>query len=124
MVYLLLNFHYLLPPLPPEEVRELPPDDVRDDPPELDVPPELLVGGLDTAGRRLPPDGAGLLTEGVLLVGAGALRTAGVPVLPERLSGRLYVALLVGLEYVDPPELSLEGAVLLILLLPGFAPGL
>lgn len=94
------TFHYLLPP--PDEVRdELPPDDVRLPP----VEPELRgAGELDTAGRLLlPPDGV-LLTagEGVLRVEGVALRTPVLPELPERLSGRLYVALLEGLEYVEP----------------------
>jgi hypothetical protein len=118
-----LFYFYLLPPLLlPPDVRELlPPDDVREEPPELGAPELRGAGELDTAGRLLPPDGAGL-AAGALRVGL-AVRTEELPELPERLSGRLYVALLVGLVYVEPlldvpleelPEVfSLSGSALL-----------
>jgi hypothetical protein len=106
----------LLEPPPPDEDDELPPPELRDAPPPLppldtDVPEELRGAGLDTDEGRLVPDDAGRLTvEGVLLVAGGAVRTVEPPV--DRLSGRLYVALLGGLVYVEPEELPAGATVL------------
>jgi hypothetical protein len=77
---------------------------VREAPPELaGAEPELRgAGDLFTEGV-LRPDGVDL-TAGVLRVAGAVRRTEVVPEFPDRLSGRLYVALLVGLVYVEPLE--------------------
>ncbi len=92
------------PPLLPDEPLLLLPDEPLL-PPELVAPEVPLLGGRETAGLLPPEDGLAVLTEGVLRVGAEGLASD----LPdddplERLSGRLYVALLPGLEYVELPE--------------------
>lgn len=96
---------YLLVPPPAGAERE---------PPEL-LPPELVLAGVPVDAGLLVPEGVDL-TEGVLLVGVavlvlGVLRVGVavltpvvVVVLPDLLSGLLYVALLVGLVYVEPPD--------------------
>ena len=101
---------YLLVPPPAGAVRE-PPELL---PPEL-LPPELVLAGVPVDAGLLVPEGVDL-TEGVLLVGVavlvlGVLRVGVavltpvlVVVLPDLLSGLLYVALLVGLVYVEPPD--------------------
>ena len=103
--------------MPPDEPLLPPEPDVP--PPDVPPPPELpLEGALETAGLLPPDDGLGVLTEGVLRAGVAVL-TEELPDPPERLSGRLYVALLLGLEYVEPPEeveveLLLSGVTLLV----------
>lgn len=88
--------YYLLPPLllPPDAGLLPPPDDPPEDgllPPDDGLETEGLLppdDGLEIAGL-LPDEGAGLLTDGVLLVTGAGLAEGLAVVLPERLSGRL-----------------------------------
>ena len=91
----------------------LPPDEAPDpEEPELD-----LGGELETAGL-LPPEGVVVLTdgEGVLRVGVVVLTEGEGVLLPDLLSGLLYVALLAGLVYEElpPDELLPCGLTLLV----------